>query len=264
MQFVTRSGATRSSDVGALALAFAAALAVMGVAPATSAQQRSNVQAEQNRSIGQRVFSRGLPIIARYASASGEVFVLDRSGPRTLLRFEDEEEVFALRAQAAPRGDVVYRNDAGETVLRISREGGLTLYSDQSPSGSPVFSFGAGEPLELDQMSSAELAAHLGRQSRRANIALGRIVFFLAIELPRGSEATVADAATGAANVLIAMAANPASREAARSVRRVEILQGRRAGANLSGGTLRVFIDPGAGASGRPSSARLVAAIQGR
>ena len=55
--------------------------------------------------------------------------MFDRSGPRPLFRFQSRNEVWALRANAAPRGDIIYRNDAGAQILRVTPDGGVTLYS---------------------------------------------------------------------------------------------------------------------------------------
>ena len=270
MQVVTGTGSATRPGAGAsaraLALIACAVLttSVTAVAAPAIAQQRSNVQAEQNRSIGQRVFSRGLPVIARYASAAGEVFTLDLSGPRSLLRFEGDDEVFTLRAQAAPRGDTVYRNDAGNAVLRISRDGGLTLYSERSPSGSPVFSFGAAEPLRPPLVTAIQLFQHLVNQSRLASRALQRSVFLDAADVSAGSEAVIAEAATVAVDALIRLARNESTRAHAVRVRRVEFVEGSRPSAGYADGTLRIVVQPDQGVAGRPSSARVMAAIQGR
>src|SRR3990167_365107 len=58
------------------------------------------------------------PQIACYISEDGRVFTLDRTHPAPLLKFEDNPEVWALAPNPAPRGDVIYKNDMGEPVLR--------------------------------------------------------------------------------------------------------------------------------------------------
>src|SRR5688500_18964728 len=73
------------------------------------------------------------PPVARDVSQEGDAFVLDRSQPRPLLKFDDSPEVWALRPHPAPRGDVIYKNDLGEPVLRATRLGGLTLFTPSRP-----------------------------------------------------------------------------------------------------------------------------------
>ncbi len=262
MRATRRLGADLTPGARASALAFGLALGLVGVAYPSLAQQGSNAQAEQSRSFGQRVFSRGLPPVARYVSASNEMFTLDITGARPLLQFENSERISSLRPQAAPRGDVVYRDESGETVLRISRDGGLTLYTENAPSGSPVFYFGAAERLRPQGLTPAQLSVHLTRQSRVAGLALERNVFFV-VANNAGSEMAVADAATLAASTLVAMSRS-ASRDAARAVRRVEIVEGGRPTAAFANGVLRMVVRADRGPAGRPSSARIQQAIEGR
>ena len=94
-------------------------------------------------SLGESLFGRhakdgrdfAAPPIARYISEDGDVFVLDRTGTKPLLKFESSYEVWALSAQQAPRGDTIYKNDLGEPVLRATRLGGITIFTDHRPDG---------------------------------------------------------------------------------------------------------------------------------
>ena len=70
----------------------------------------------------------GNPPVARYMVRNTVGFTLDTSGPLPLLRYSNSTEVWALRPQAAPRGDTLYVNDAGEPMLRATRLGGLTAF----------------------------------------------------------------------------------------------------------------------------------------
>lgn len=78
------------------------------------------------------------PPIARYVSEEGRVFILDRTQSVPMMKFEDSPEVWALAPNPAPRGDIIYKNDLGEPVLRITRLGGFTLFTDARPSGEAV------------------------------------------------------------------------------------------------------------------------------
>ena len=73
------------------------------------------------------------PPVGRYVVEDGRAFVLDRSTPRPLMKFENSAEVWVLQAQPAPRGDIIYKNDLGEPVLRATRLGGCLLYTSPSP-----------------------------------------------------------------------------------------------------------------------------------
>src|SRR5690606_35599225 len=89
------------------------------------------VQAEQ-QSLVDRLGAQGrrnVTPVARFDCQAGPAFVLDQSGPRVLLRFEGAAEIWVLRPRAGPRGDVFYRNDVNEPVLRSTRLGGVTLYT---------------------------------------------------------------------------------------------------------------------------------------
>src|SRR5438045_3198276 len=44
------------------------------------------------------------PPVARYVTEDGDVFTLDRTQPKPLLKFENSFEVWALQPQPAPRG----------------------------------------------------------------------------------------------------------------------------------------------------------------
>ncbi|MGD6771262.1 DUF4908 domain-containing protein, partial [Staphylococcus arlettae] len=75
------------------------------------------------------------PPVARYMVGDSAGFILDRSSPTVLIKFDDSSEVWALEPQTVSRGDVIYRNDAGEAVLRATRLGGLTLFTPKLPGG---------------------------------------------------------------------------------------------------------------------------------
>ena len=86
---------------------------------------------------------RSLPPSARYIAGTGQGFTLDVTGARPLLRFDRSTEIWVLRPTPAPRGDIIYRNDNGDQVLRVTADGGLTLYTTTAPQGSPVSQAGA-------------------------------------------------------------------------------------------------------------------------
>ena len=63
-------------------------------------------------------------------------FVFDMSVQgRPLIKFDDSGEVWALTPTAGPRGDTIYKNDMGEPMLRSTRLGGLTVFTQDRPMG---------------------------------------------------------------------------------------------------------------------------------
>src|ERR1700761_7471508 len=53
------------------------------------------------------------PPTARYQTDEGGIFILDRSSPKTLLKFENDPEIWVLERTRGPHGDWIYRNDLG-------------------------------------------------------------------------------------------------------------------------------------------------------
>jgi hypothetical protein len=76
---------------------------------------------------------RAPPPVARYVSETGSAFILDRASSLPLMKFDNSPEVWVLSAQPASRGDVIYRNEMGEPVLRATKLGGMILFTDDAP-----------------------------------------------------------------------------------------------------------------------------------
>ena len=75
----------------------------------------------------------GQPLTARYQMDEGGAFVFDRSTVKPLLKFDDDPEIWALQPAPGPRGDVIYRNDVGEPMVRATRLGGMTVFTPKRP-----------------------------------------------------------------------------------------------------------------------------------
>src|SRR5581483_4499808 len=90
-----------------------------------------------------------VPITARYQTDEGGVFILDRSRSKTLLKFENDPEIWVLQAAHGPRGDIIYRNDLGEEMLRATSLGGLTVFTVRRPEGSAAAFDGPTPPLRI-------------------------------------------------------------------------------------------------------------------
>jgi len=204
----------------------------------------------------------GMPGTGRYVAETGQSFVLDRSGPRTLMRFERSNEVWVLRPQPAPRGDVILRNDAGDQVLRVTPDGNMTLYTASAPQGVPVSAQGSAARLLPPTLTAVQLANFIIQQSGRASSAVGRLVI-IDVEIGEGGEAVAADAVATAVEAVVRMTRSAGLRQDAGRVRRIVVTDQGRPRVTFARGVLTIGIDPTAGYAGRPSSTRIARIIAG-
>lgn len=201
--------------------------------------------------------------VARYVSQEGDGFVLDRSQPRPLLKFDDSPEVWVLKPQPAPRGDVIYMNDLGEPVLRATRLGGLTLFTPDRPGGTAAARAGGGTALRLAQLGPQQLLERLAQASARATRAARRLIPFEADASP-GSSAITADAAMVAAEAITRIAKRADAKSILARIGKIRLVEGRKASANLQQGVIQITVSPADGLAGRPSSDRIMAASGAR
>ncbi len=217
-----------------------AAIAVIGVSVVAPVVIPTESHAQSRRTV---------PPTARYVSSTGQGFVLDTSGSRAL-----------LRPTPAPRGDIIYRNDNGDQVLRVTPDGGVTLYTTAAPQGSPASRVGDAQSLARAGMTGAQLVDYFMRQSYRASQAMGRLIV-IDVDIQPGSEQIAADAVSAASDAIVRMARSSNLRSQVERVRRVVVSDQGRPSVTLVQGTLRIVID--AGIAGRPSSARIVRVVGG-
>lgn len=244
----------------AIALA-AVSLSLLSIAPDAAAQTRGNAQAEQSQALrDRRPTTPALPPVGRYVADSGERFILDRSGRHPLLRFERREETWVLRPSAAPRGDVIYRNDAGQQVLRVTPGGGMTVYTPRAPGGSPASYAGPGESLSPPRLGPAQMLNLMLRSSAIVSQAVGRTVEINA-DIGAESESLAVEALILSTDVVLRIARSPNGRAALNQLRRIVIVEGSRASVTYSRGELQIVVAPAQGAAGRPSSARVIRAF---
>lgn len=199
--------------------------------------------------------------VARYVSEDGDLFTLDRTQPRPLLKFDNSGEVWVLQAQPAPRGDVIYKNDQGEPVLRATRLGGVTVFTDHRPDGEAAALAGAGPPLRLLLLGPQAVLERLAQASFRATRAAHHLVVFDADGGSGGpdSAALIADAALVASLAVVRCAEKPEARGFLARLRRVFLVEGRHSGLQFDQGTLKITVAPKQGLAGRPSSDRIMA-----
>ena len=246
----------------AMAIALAAAvLSLLSVAPDAAAQNRGNAQAEQSQALrSRRPASPTLPPVGRYVADSGEGFILDRSGRHPLLRFDRRDETWVLRPSAAPRGDVIYRNDAGDQVLRVTPSGGMTVYTPRAPGGSPASFAGSGPSLTPPILGPHLLFRLMAQRSHMVSQAVGGRLVEVNMNVDQ-SESLCVEAMIVATEAVIRIARSPTARQYINDLRSITIVEGSRAGVTYSRGRLTVTVDPGEGMAGRPSSARVIRAI---
>jgi hypothetical protein len=207
------------------------------------------------------------PMVARYVTEDGDVFTFDRSQAKALLKFDGSFEVWALQPQPAPRGDTIYKNDLGEPVLRATRLGGVTVFTDQRPGGAAAALAGIAPPLKLAIMGPQVLLERLAQASARASRAARRLIQFDAGR--PGQEATpisaplIADAAMVTSEAVVRMSKRSDARKVLDHIARVQLVEGSHASVQLDGaGVLEVTVAPPQGLAGRPSSDRIVQVAQ--
>ena len=185
----------------------------------------------------------------RYATPDGAVrFVFDRTGARAaLLRFEGDDEVHVLLPEMGARGDEIYRNEDGSIMLRVTSQGGVTVYTRQIRTGAPVSDMASAPPITPQAVAQAQLQERVRLLQIRAARAVGEPVQFV---VPAQMSAPVAGLVVDAAErVAEGLSAAPIT-----NVRRVLITLGRQPAAALRGDTLVVQVAPEMGYAGRPSS----------
>lgn len=240
-------------------MAFAVVVAGLSPATAVQAQVRGNAQAEQSQALRGRGPTDILPQAGRYVSEGGEAFLLDSSGHNALLRFERRDETWVLRPTPAPRGDVIYRNDAGEQVLRVTPDGGMTVFTPVARGGSPVSFSGPGQGLTPPTLGPVQLFSLMARRSGMISQAVGRtVVINLSGER---SEALCVEALIVTTDAVFRIARSPTARQYLSQLRTITIVEGDRSTVTYAGGQLTVVVDPDEGLAGRPSSARVIRAL---
>ena len=248
-------------DIGC-AWAALAALALAGPAVAQSLSLREHLFGAPS---DERAFS--TPSVARFVPDDGDPFVLDRSaGRQVFMKFETSPEIWALAPTPGPRGDVIYKNDMGESVLRATRLGGLTLFTEDRPGGVAVAFVGQGPLLRPPQVISPNaLLQSFAQASERAARAARHPVSFEAEGVPMAVASIFADAATVTAEAFVDIAERGGrARQALVRFVKVRFELGHGPDVAAKGDTVKVTIAAERGLAGRPSSHRIAAAISDR
>ena len=202
--------------------------------------------------------------MARYTPDKGDAFVLDRSSGTPLLRFEDSPEIWVLQPQPGPRGDIIYKNDVGEPMLRYTRLGGVTLFTEDRPDGEAAAYTGEAGALRPSQILSPNaLLQRLAQASARTSRAVQRLVVFDAPDVTAQTAYLFADAAMVTADAVTTVGKRGDGRRAMTKLAKVLLVPGHKANASFSDGVLQVVIEASQGVAGRPSSRRIAFVLLG-
>ncbi len=271
---------------GAAVLLWVMTPAVMAVAPAAAQEPSSFKLAQQSNNpfsalVGKRRerSSETGPAraVERYVLASDDrVFLFEERGSTARVRFlcspidtrldcsldgeEPAPEIHVLDATRAPRGDVIYKTEEGETLLRIAAYGGATVFWPGETHGIAASkSFGDDRPLSLDFVDYEAAANRARSASVYVSNMVGAPVFF---DISAGrrsagaSAAVLADAVLIAAKGVITVADDPiGARAVAARIKRIAFIPGPAPGVTLNGAAIEITYAPNQDVSGRPSSA---------
>lgn len=225
-------------------------------------------QSQRPLSLGDMLFDRhngrkpATPPVARYVAEDAVAFVFDVSGSQPLIRFEGSDEIWALFPQDAPRGDIIYKNDVGETVLRATRLGGLTVFTSTRPEGAAAaLRSVVSQSLQLPQ--AVMVLKRLKSASDRASRAAGRQVGVVGPDIGPDSVAVAIDAATVAAEAFERLSRSQRNAGALQGVNQILLLEGQKASVELKRRSLIITVVPGRSFVGRPSSAKIAKALKG-
>lgn len=197
------------------------------------------------------------PPVARYVSETGEGFILDRSTGKPLLKFESSYEVWALHPEVGPRGDINYKNDLGQLILRATKVGGFTLFTRKRPSGAAAEVMGVAPALRLKPVNPLALYQIMRLASSRASKASGKLIGFEADATPASSP-LIADACIIASEAVIRLSRTAKGRDQLEKIGKVVIVEGPRPSVVLKNEVLLIVVSPGQGLAGRPSSERII------
>jgi hypothetical protein len=210
------------------------------------------------------------PPVGRYVDDDGDTaFVLDRSSTMTLMRFEDSPEIWVLTPQPAPHGDIIYKNDVGEPMLRATWLGGLTLFARGHPSGAAASLVGEASILRPTPiLSPTALLQRLTQASARSSRIVQRLVEFEAPDVTPLTASLIADSAVVATEAIGAASQTPSGRRILAKLTKVVLSVGRKPSATFGNGVLQVVVALPSSAlpardcvAGRPSSHRIAVAL---
>jgi hypothetical protein len=243
--------------------ALAAALAAtgcLGFAPLTI---EAPAWVKNALSLGRSDQMHNIPLTARFSTDEGGWFILDRSHKPALLRFEDDpDEVWVVSPSRGPRGDILFKDDVEDVLLRITKLGGVTVFTARRPMGAAATLEGKAQPIHTVPAGLSTLFQRMALASARCTRTTHHLVAFDAPDADAHSAPALASAAITAMNGVVAASGHPQGKAAEAHLGRVLLVHGPRSGATLQRGVLTIVVSPGDGFSGLPSSARIAQAIE--
>jgi hypothetical protein len=209
------------------------------------------------------------PPVARYeVDEGGASFVLDAApGKPAYLKFEGSPEIWALRPTTGPRGDIIYKNDMDQPVVRATRLGGITLFTPEQPEGVPAAFVSQAAPPRMPLDLGPEVLFNIFVEaSARASRMAQRLVVFEAPDAITPTAAPVfADAAIVVSQAFARVGGQgKGGRVLLSRFARVEFNAGRGPAAAAKGEVVFITVCPDQGVAGRPSSQRVASVLARR
>jgi hypothetical protein len=210
---------------------------------------------------GDRSRAPAIALVSRFAIDGGGGFILDRSVKPPLVRFDDSPEVWVLNPSHGPRGDIIYKNDLGEPLLRATRLGGMTVFTPRRPEGSAAAPELEAPPIRLAPLTVNGLFDHMLRSANHCSRLARHTVWFEAPNADAKSVALIADSVTNVEGAMFYLSRRADGHALLLRVRRISVMVSNRSSVGLDQGVLMVTIAPTQGYGGRPSSARIMKAF---
>jgi hypothetical protein len=207
------------------------------------------------------------PPVAHYVASQGHSFVLDRLAiaPQALLKFDGDFEVWVLDPSVGPGGVTLYSNDAGDRMVRVTRLGGVTLYTQREPEGVPVSLQGEADELLLPPTVPDRIMAQRTIQASEhaagaAQTALGRehLITFEPLNYTPATSPVFFDAITISADALVGLGRRKEAKLFLSKLDKVQFVVGAHPDVGFNGSVLTITLTPGRGYAGRPSSNRII------
>jgi hypothetical protein len=196
-----------------------------------------------------------------YNAGDGGSFTIQSYGPnKYLLRFSGHSENFVLTVERASLGAKTLKYDTGTTALRVSVWGGITLYTQDAPQGTPVTLQGPIPPAGELEISANELQTAINDEASHLtyvqNIALKISADPAVLSADPETRGRAFDALTNASvGIERFLAANPSGRQVlVKRINSVKVAEGGKPTVTIAGQTLLVSFVPSEGHEGHASS----------
>lgn len=205
------------------------------------------------------------PPVARYVAGQGVSFTFDRAvdAPEALLKFDGSPEVWVLEPSPAPRGDTVYRNDVGDPVLRVTRLGGVTLFTERTPEGMPAALLGSAEDLLPPPTIPLESFVQRAAQAsyRASQVAAHAITFRTPNLVPLPWTPQFIDAFNVAVDAVVKLSRERKPKAFLTRLQEIQFVAGQKPDVTVNGAVMVITLVPARGFAGRPSSDRIRKAV---